>query len=84
VRHVFSVDPLSQAQCDALALFSGQAPIPESLPGVLIERLKSHGVGTVEQWRQLGRKRLKLFGLTRRHVALIDAAVMQAIRRERP
>ena len=47
------------------------------LPAVLIERLKSHGVETTEQWGKLGRKRLRLFGLTRQHVELIDAAVAE-------
>jgi hypothetical protein len=54
---------------------SPATPLPSDLPPTIIERLKAEGVQTCQAWHALGRKRLQIFGITRRHVALIDAAI---------
>jgi hypothetical protein len=43
-----------------------------ALPRPIIERLAA-GVDSLETWRKLGRKRLRIFGITRRVAALLDA-----------
>jgi hypothetical protein len=43
------------------------------LPSPIIERLAAEGIDSLEAWRRLGRKRLRIFGITRRVVAQLDA-----------
>jgi hypothetical protein len=50
-------------------------PPPEldSLPPTLVTRLAAEGVHSLEDWRALGRKRLQLFGITKRVIKQLDA-----------
>lgn len=52
--------------------------LPPQLGEVILGRLAGHDIATLEQWRSLGRRRYRLFGLTRRMVAQIDAAAREA------
>lgn len=45
------------------------------LPAVVLERLRGHNVASAEDWFALGRRRYKLFGVTRRMCSEIDAAI---------
>jgi len=53
--------------------------LPLELPRPLIERLRAEGVGTLEAWVALGRRRLQIFGVTRAAVAQIDALAKAAL-----
>jgi hypothetical protein len=44
------------------------------LPRHVIAQLEAEGVTDLESWRKLGRRRLRLFGITRATAALLDAA----------
>jgi hypothetical protein len=53
--------------------------LPPELPLPLIERLRAEGVATLEAWLALGRRRLRIFGVTRAAVAQIDALAKRAL-----
>jgi hypothetical protein len=55
-------------------------PLPADLPAAVLQRVAAHGVTTCDQWQALGRRRHRLFGITRRMVAEIDAAIAKALR----
>ncbi|MGB6451853.1 MAG: hypothetical protein WBE92_13975 [Steroidobacteraceae bacterium] len=57
--------------------------LPPELPLPLIERLRAEGVATLEAWLALGRRRLKIFGVTRAAVAQIDALAKRALSTKR-
>lgn len=44
------------------------------LPEHVLDTLADAGVTDLQSWRGLGRRRLRLFGITRSTVALLDAA----------
>jgi hypothetical protein len=53
---------------------NGNAPsLPDAIAPVIRERLASYGIITLTDWQDLGRKRFKIFGITRAMVAEIDA-----------
>lgn len=43
-----------------------------SIPPALAPRLAGYGIHSLEQWRQLGRLRFQLWGITRKTVAELD------------
>lgn len=49
------------------------APDLSALPLHLVQRLQAEGVTTLDDWRALGRRRLSIWGVTRRTVAELDA-----------
>jgi hypothetical protein len=56
---------------------------PESITALglephLVERLILNEIRTAADWLALGRQRFKLWGVTRRHVKLIDEAIAAA------
>jgi len=53
--------------------------LPIEIPHPLIERLRAEGIGTLEAWVALGRRRLQIFGVTRAAVAQIDALAKAAL-----
>ena len=54
--------------------------LPAELPPPLIQRLRSEGVGTLEAWVALGRRRKQIFGVTRAAVAQLDALAKTALK----
>lgn len=48
--------------------------LPLVLPAHVIPMLRDEGIVTVEDWRALGARRWKLFGVTPRSVEAIDRA----------
>jgi hypothetical protein len=54
--------------------------LPADLPHALIERLRSEGVATLEEWVALGRRRRQIFGITRSVVDQLDALAKSALR----
>ncbi len=56
--------------------------LPPELPLPLVERLRAEGVATLEAWLALGRRRLRIFGVTRAAAAQIDALAKRALRPE--
>jgi len=57
--------------------------LPLELSQALIERLRAEGVATLEQWVALGRRRLRIFGVTRAAVAQLDALAKAALKSAR-
>lgn len=57
--------------------------LPPELPLPLVERLRAEGVATLEAWLALGRRRLRIFGVTRAAAAQIDALAKRALRPDR-
>ena len=55
-------------------------PLPSELPATVLQRLGDQGVTTCDQWQALGRRRHGIFGITRRMIAEIDAAIAKALR----
>jgi hypothetical protein len=53
--------------------------LPPELPLPLSERLRAEGVATLEAWLALGRRRLRIFGVTRAAVAQIDAVAKRTL-----
>lgn len=53
--------------------------LPPELPLPLIERLRAEGIASLEAWIALGRRRLRIFGVTRAAVAQIDALAKRAL-----
>jgi hypothetical protein len=49
----------------ALSAWGDQAP-------VLLERLEAEGIRSVADWRALGRRRFRIFGITRSMAAQLD------------
>jgi hypothetical protein len=49
-----------------------------SLPAHVLHLLHEEGVRDLDDWRRLGRRRLQIFGVTSRMVALLDAAATEA------
>jgi hypothetical protein len=47
---------------------------------MLIERLRAEGITSCEQWRALGAKRGRIWGVTRKICKRIDRAVAAAIK----
>jgi hypothetical protein len=45
------------------------------LPGSIVQRLRAESIIALSDWRSRGRKRLQIFGVTRRMVAELDALV---------
>lgn len=56
--------------------------LPPELPLPLIERLRAEGIASLEAWIALGRRRLRIFGVTRAAVAQIDALAKRALSAE--
>ncbi|MBV8496013.1 MAG: hypothetical protein JO361_04435 [Gammaproteobacteria bacterium] len=54
--------------------------LPAELPQTLVERLQAEGVATLEAWLALGRRRLRIFGVTRAAVAQLDALAKAAVK----
>ena len=54
--------------------------LPADLPLRLLERLRSEGVATLEEWLALGRRRFQIFGVTRATVSQLDALAKAALR----
>jgi hypothetical protein len=54
--------------------------LPADLPLRLLERLRSEGVATLEEWLALGRRRFQIFGVTRATVSQLDALAKAAVR----
>ncbi len=44
-----------------------------SLPDSIVERLRAEGINSLADWVALGRRRLAIFGVTRRMVTELDA-----------
>jgi hypothetical protein len=51
---------------------ANSTPFPATLAPALIERLAGHGIRSLEDWLQLGRKRHQLFGIVPSMVAKLD------------
>ena len=49
----------------------------DALPAHLFERLHTHNIHSLQDWRLLGRGRFKLWGITRAMVRVIDAAAKE-------
>lgn len=50
------------------------------LPAHVVETLAREGVHDLADWTALGRRRLRIWGVTRRTVTLLDAAAREADR----
>lgn len=49
-----------------------------ALPPHIVEQLHLEGVYSLADWRRLGRRRLRIFGITRRTVEELDTAARKA------
>jgi len=54
--------------------------LPAELPLRLLELLRAEGVGTLEGWVALGRRRRQIFGVTRAAVEQLDALAKAALK----
>jgi hypothetical protein len=59
-------------------------PLPVSLPVAIVDRLRTNGLTSCQEWLALGAKRGQLFGITKKIRKQIDRAVAAAIERKRP
>ncbi|HEV2269015.1 MAG TPA: hypothetical protein VGR92_06120 [Steroidobacteraceae bacterium] len=50
------------------------------LPAHVVPMLRNDGIVTLEDWRALGERRFKLFGITPRTVEVLDQAAEEALK----
>lgn len=48
------------------------------LPPHILQLLEHEGVRTLAEWRELGRRRFAIFGVTHKTIELLDAAAKKA------
>lgn len=52
--------------------------LPLELGEVILDRLRAEGIHDLHDWRQLGRRRMQIFGVTTSVAKKIDAAARRA------